>query len=112
MGVSLSVLSSYSQQKPSDKLMLDIIIITERGNLLQKYMKNVKINTFVISNNFFSTQNSRYCVEVNLDVNYEGRNKISDDYRLRNDKLINKRYSFEKKHNLWYGYIGWGPGED
>jgi hypothetical protein len=112
MGLSLSVLPSYSQHKPSDKTILDIIIITERGNSLQKYMKNVKINTFVITNNFISTKNGRYCVEVNLDVSYEGRNKILDNYKFRNDKLNNKRYSFVNKHNLWYGYIGWGPGED
>jgi hypothetical protein len=109
--MSFSIKCSYSQGKPSNKVIVDIIMIMERGNSLKKYTKNMKINNFVVINDFISTNNNRYCVEVNLDVSYEGRESVLVDYKPINDKLINKRYSFEKKGNQWLGWKGWGPGE-
>lgn len=113
MMMCLGVKYSYSHGKPSENEIKNIIILLEKhSNSLPMYIKNVKYNTFVITNSFFSTINGRYCVEVNLDIRYEGREGTLADFKPRNYKLINKRYSFVKKYNQWFGYEGWGPGED
>ena len=109
----LSIKYSYSQEKPSDRAMKDIIFLLEKSvNSLPMYIKHVKINNFVITNSFISNINGRYCVEINLDISYMGRKRTIDDFEFRNEKLINKRYSFKKIDNQWYGWRGWGPGED
>lgn len=113
MVICFSVGYSYSQEKPSGKVLIDIMILLEKqSNSLPKYIKHMKLNSFVITNNFISSINGRYCVEANFDVSYEGRESTIAEFKQVNNKFINKRYSFVKKYNQWLGYKGWGPGEN
>ncbi len=113
MTMCLNITYSYSQEKPSEQVIKDLIILLEKdSNLLPLYLKNVQYNTFGIIQEFYSSQNGRYCIKINSDISFEGRKSTLARFEPRNVRLINKRYSFVKKHNQWIGYKGWGPGED
>ncbi len=109
----LDIKYSCSQEKPSEKVIKDIIILLEKDSkLLPIYIKNVKYNAFDIIKEFISPQNGRYCVEVNFDISVEGRKSTLADFKEMNVRVINKKYSFVKKYNQWYGYRGWGSEDD
>ena len=92
---------SYSQEKPSEEVMKKIIVKLEFG---EDQFTNLKFGEFTITNSFTSNKNNRYCIEVSYIVYYIHfiGNKMEND----------RRYSFEKKGNRWYGWVGWGPGEE
>ena len=92
---------SYSQEKPSEEVMEKIIVKIEFG---EDQFTKIHFDEFIISNSFTSNKNNRYCIEVNYIAYYI--------YYIGNRMEENKRYSFEKKGNLWYGWQGWGPGEE
>ncbi len=91
---------SYSQEKPSEEVMERIIVKLEFG---EDQFTRIKFDEFIISNSFTSKKNNRYCIEVSYIVYYI--------YSIGNKMEENKRYSFEKNGNQWYGWEGWGPGE-
>jgi hypothetical protein len=113
MTMCLGLKYSYSEEKLSGKVIKDIILLlAKHDKLLPMYTKKVLYDQFIITNSFFSLKNGRYCIEVNSVISYEGRESTLAEFKHGYVKLINKRYSFSKKYNQWYGYDGWGPGED
>ena len=92
---------SYSQEKPSEEVMKKVIVKLEFG---EDQLTNLKFDEFIITNSFTSNKNNRYCIEVSYIVYYI--------HYIGNKMEENKRYSFEKKGNHWYGWEGWGPEEE
>ena len=95
----LCVGCSYSQDKPSEKEMQSLIMKINKdvfGSMEVKRRNNQFINEFI------SKHNGRYCIEVAIDF-------VDLNNRQHHENI---KYSFEKKGNRWYGWHGWGPGEE
>lgn len=102
MIIGFYVRCSYSQEKPSEELVKGIIFrieIQKSGGLYP-----LKITNYQVTNEFISKHNGRYCVEVKYYIESTSLDLTG--------MVNNKRYSFEKNGNQWYGWEGWGPGEE
>ena len=110
MVMCLYVQYSYSEEKPSEEVMKGIIYKGGLPNFesLGQHYSNINFIEFNITNTFFSNKNNRYCIEVNYIISFFSTILGGLDKVIEN----NKRYSFEKKGNKWYGWKGWGPGEE
>ena len=97
---------SYSQEKPSEDVMKGIIVTLELHTDVIQNITNINYIEFNITNSFTSNKNNRYCIEVNYILNY----LWGTGYENKTEN--NVRYSFEKKGNQWYGWKGWGWGEE
>ena len=111
MLICLCVKRSYSQGKPSEDVMENIIArITlgiPQGSRTTGEFTNINFVEFNITNSFISHKNNRYCIEVNyiLEFNHGRFGRLSQSKNVGH-------YSFEKKGNRWYGWEGWGLGEE
>ena len=111
MLICLCVNRSYSQEKPSEEVIKNIIAritlsIPQGSRTTGEYTK-INFVEFNITNSFISNKNYRYCIEVNyiLEYNYGRFGRLSETINVGH-------FSFEKKGNKWYGWEGWGPGEE
>ena len=111
MLIFLCVNRSYSQEKPTEEVMKNIIaritLFIPQGSRTTGEYTNIKFVEFNITNSFISNKNNRYCIEVNYILEFN-RGRFGS---LSQSKNVG-HYSFEKKGNQWYGWEGWGPGEE
>jgi len=116
--MGLCVVSSYSQDKPSEEEMKDIILRFETSNKIlneKDRYRNIIFKNFDITNSFTSMKNGKYCITVNYIISfdyYASDNGSPMEWITVGRNNYNTRVSFEKKKGKWYGGEGWGPGED
>jgi hypothetical protein len=113
MVISFSVKYSNSQEKPSDEVIKHIIINIEyfyKNDKLKNQFKDINFKEFNITNSFISKQNGRYCISVDYNIIYKrllAESIPGTSWKDENDKKVNRRYSFIKEGNKWYGWEGW-----
>ena len=73
---------SYSQEKPSEEVMKNLVIningpkglvTANTGQVIERY-KNIIFNKFNITNNFISNKSGKYCIIVDYNISYEEYN--------------------------------------
>ena len=105
MLICLCVNCSYSQEKPSEEVIKNIIaritLSIPQGSRTTGEYSQIDFVTFNITNSFISKKNNRYCIEVNYILEYN----FGRFGRLSVTKNV-EHYSFEKKGNRWYGWEG------
>lgn len=101
-----------SSNIPSEDEMKGIIMTIEMGHVLNDKRFKLEFDSFKITNGFVSKnkggggESSPYCIEVN----YKLKNIFTDTDNIPKTQEIvedNKRYSFVKKGDKWYGSKGW-----
>lgn len=112
MVMGFRVSCSYSQDKPSEEVMKNIISQVIIPGFSKDIHTNIKFDTFQITHSFFkkgTDGRDKYCVEINYYISYTFQNPNYSQKMISNENKSGKveKFSFLKKGDDWYGKKGW-----